>query len=506
MALNFWKKLFGKTGADFETNPLTPKSPIFFWNTLSLKKEKFEPLRYPEVKMYNCGPTVYYYAHIGNLSSYVFADTLKRVLEYNGLQVKQVINITDVGHLTGDNEGDADTGEDKMEKSAKIQKKSVKEITEEYTNAFFEDLLLLNIDTEKITFPRATDNIIEQIALVETLEQKGYTYKTSDGIYFDTSKFAGYGKLGKINLKGQEEGARVARNPEKKNATDFALWKLSPKPESTEGKREQEWPSPWGVGFPGWHLECSAMSIKFLGKTFDIHTGGIDHIPVHHNNEIAQSEVATGKPFVKYWLHNAFILVEGKKISKSIGNTIYLKNLISRKISPLAYRYWLLSSHYRTQTNFTWDAIEGSQTALFKLQKFFVETLGKKNGVVNKKYQEQFHKFVNDDLNTAQAIALTWALVKDDSVKKEDKRATLLDFDRVFGLNLKELDSEIMAIEGSGEIPLSSLPHDIAKLISDRELARSQKNWKLADEIRTKLSDLGYTLEDKSTGVKIFSK
>lgn len=501
MALDFWSKILKKN-----TSSVTPTSPLFFYNTLSLKKEKFDAIRYPEVKMYNCGPTVYDYAHIGNLSSYVFADTLKQVLEYNGYKVTQVINITDVGHMTGENNGDADTGEDKMEKSARLQKKSVKEITEEYTDAFFEDLLELNIDIDKIQFPRATENIVEQIALVETLEQKGYTYKTSDGIYFDTKKFSNYGKLGNINLKGLEEGARVTKNPEKKNATDFALWKFSPKFESNEGKREQEWDSPWGTGFPGWHLECSAMSMKFLGKTFDIHTGGIDHIPVHHNNEIAQSEVATGKPFAKYWLHNAHILVEGKKISKSIGNTIYLKNLIAKKISPLAYRYWLLTSNYRTQTNFTWDAIEGANTTLFKLQKFFVENLGKKNGKIEPTYQKKFQTFINDDLNTAGAIAVLWSLVKDEKVSKEDKRATLLSFDQVFGFNLKELDSELVAIDGVGEIAQSSLPPDIQKMIADREVAREEENWELADELRKKIADLGYTVEDKSTGVKIFQK
>src|SRR3989344_3937428 len=293
MALDFLGLLrrFGLKRAEPTT---TPFQPIYFYNTLTQKKEEFRVLKLPEVRMYNCGPTVYDFAHIGNLFSYVFADTIKRVLIYNGLEVRQIINITDVGHLTGDNEGDADSGEDRIEKGAKREKKTAREITEMYTNAFLEDLRLLNIDVESITFPRATDHIAEQIAFIETLTEKSYTYKTSDGIYFDTSMFRDYGKLGNINIKGLEEGSRVAVNPEKRNSTDFALWKFS-KPEE---QRQQEWPSPWGIGFPGWHIECSAMSTKYLGKSFDIHTGGIDHIPVHHNNEIAQSEAATGKHYV----------------------------------------------------------------------------------------------------------------------------------------------------------------------------------------------------------------
>ncbi len=492
MALDFFKNLIG--GRPHKTKKPEQSRPIFFHNTLTSKKEQFEALRFPEVRMYNCGPTVYDYAHIGNLFSYMFADTLKRTLAYNGYEVEQVINITDVGHLVSDN----DEGEDKIEKGAKREGKSAKEITETYTRSFFEDLELLNIDVHSITFPRATEHIGEQIAFIESLEQKGYTYKTSDGIYFDTSKFPKYGKLGNINLKGLVEGARVSVNAEKKNATDFALWKLS-KPED---KRQQEWDSPWGVGFPGWHIECSAMSIKYLGKSFDIHTGGVDHISVHHNNEIAQSESVTGKPFVRYWMHHAHILIDSKKIAKSEGNSVYLKNIIAKGMSPLSYRYLLLTSHYRTQSNFTWEALEASQTALFKLQKHFVENLGSKNGLVNEKYKEQFLGFINDDLNTAQALALVWTFIKDESVKKEDKRATLLDFDRVLGLRLSELDSTLETMQ-TKYIDVASLPTHARKLVEEREAARKAKNFIVADELRQKISDLGYNLEDKPEGIKI---
>jgi len=379
--------------------------PLSLYNTLTGKKEPFLPLIPGKVSMYNCGPTVYNYAHIGNLRSYIFADILKRTLEWNKYDVQQVINITDVGHLVGD----GDTGQDKMEKTAQIEKKTAQEIATFYTNAFFDDITTLNIDKSKIVFCRATDHIPEQIALIQTLEKKGFTYITSDGVYFDTAKFRNYGKLGNIDLAGLEEGSRVSINTEKRNKTDFALWKFSPRDE----KRQQEWPSPYGIGFPGWHIECSAMSMKYLGETFDIHTGGIDHIPVHHNNEIAQSESATGKPYVRYWLHNAFLNIDGHKISKSIGNTLYLRNLVTKGISPLAYRYWLLTGHYRTMLNFTEESVLGAQTALVKLINHFIEWRQLPLGKEHTEYVKKFEDFINDDLDTPKALALLWELVKD---------------------------------------------------------------------------------------------
>lgn len=495
MALDFWRKIFGThTSVQKENGEKTLPFPIFFYNTRTLKKETFESLRPHEVRMYNCGPTVYDLPHLGNLAPYIFADTLRRVLEYNHFEVRQVVNITDVGHLVGD----GDSGEDKVELSAKKAHKRASEITETITNVFFEDLRALHIDVEKIIFPRATKHIQEQIAFIKSLDEKGYTYKTSDGIYFDTSKFKEYGKLGNVNLKGLEEGARIGVNREKKHPTDFALWKFS-KPED---KRQQEWESPWGIGFPGWHIECSAMSIKYLGKSFDIHTGGVDHIPVHHNNEIAQSESVTGRPFARFWLHCEHLLIDGKKISKSIGNTIYLKNVMAKGLSPLAYRYFRLTSHYRTQTNFTWQALEASQSALFKLQRFFVEQCGTKNGIVSESYKKRFLEAVNDDLNTAKGLALVWELVKDEEIKKEDKRATLLDFDRVLGLHLAQYAESLEAIRDQA-LDHATLPNYVQKLLQEREVVREKKDFARADEIREELSNLGFVIKDTAEGVRI---
>jgi cysteinyl-tRNA synthetase len=416
---------------------------------------------------------------------------------YNDYGIKQVINITDVGHLTSD----ADEGEDKIETGAKREGIKVAKIIKQYTDAFMDDMQKLNIDISKIDFPKATENIPEQIAFIQTLDEKGYTYKTSDGIYFDTSLRSDYGKLGNIDTKGLEEGARVEKNKEKKNLTDFALWKFS-KPEE---QRQQEWDSPWGVGFPGWHIECSAMSRKLLGNQIDVHTGGVDHIPVHHNNEIAQTESVTGKQFVNYWMHNEFITIEGQKISKSLGNGILLKNVIDRRFSPLSLRYWFLTAHYRTQANFTWEALEGAQTALFKLHKHFVEDYGAKNGMVNEEYKNRFHEFINDDLDTPKVIALMWDLIKDDNVPDADKRSTLLDFDKVLGLGLDHSDKKLVTLlSGKGEkLELGKLPKTIQKLIDDREEARKNKDFTKADELRDKLKEKGYEIEDKEDGPEV---
>jgi cysteinyl-tRNA synthetase len=477
------------------------KTPLMLFNTLSGDKEVFVPLPGKMVRMYNCGPTVYDYQHIGNLVPYVFADTLRRTLEYNGYSVKQIINITDVGHLTSD----ADEGEDKLEKSAKKEGRKVTEIIKDVSKAFFNDLKKLDIDITRIEFPRATKHIEAQTRLVQTLEEKGYTYKIKDGIYFDTSKFEGYGKLGNIDIEGLKEGARVEKVVEKKNSTDFALWKFSPK----VGVRQQEWKSPWGVGFPGWHLECSAMAMTLLGNQIDIHTGGIDHIPIHHNNEIAQSESVTGKQFVKYWLHSAFITIEGKKIAKSVGNTIYLRNVEDKGISPIAFRYWLLTSHYRSNTNFTWEALEGAGSALFRLHKHFVEKLGlpaqagKVNGAVLVEYQKKFHEAVNDDLDTPKAIALIWELIKDKEISKEDVRATILEFDKVLGLGFSEGNRKLKKMLALKVVPHDDLPKEVQKLVDERSKARKEKDWKKADEARTAIQSKGYTVEDTPRGPKV---
>ncbi len=455
---------------------------IRFTNTLSGQKEEFKPIDTKKIGMYNCGPTVYDYAHIGNLRKYIFDDILRRTLEWNDFEVHQVINITDVGHLSSD----SDTGDDKVERAAKKEHRSATDITTFYTEAFYKDLASLNIEAvsnkdQNDFFPKATDHIAEQIELIKTLETKGFTYKTSDGIYFDTAKFPTYGKLGNIDLEGLKEGARVEANAEKHNPTDFALWKFS-KPEE---QRLQEWSSPWGTGFPGWHIECSAMSMKYLGETFDIHTGGIDHIPVHHNNEIAQSEAATGKPFVNYWLHEAFVNVDGGKMAKSLNNFYRLQDLQDKGIDPLAYRYWILTAHYRTAINFTWEAIEGAQKAYHRLIGF-VQSVSE-TGAAQEEYLKHFTEHINDDLDTPKAVALLWTMLSDEKISNADKKATLLSMDKVLGLGL----SNLMEIE---------IPESVLKLVDEREVARQEKDWQKSDELREKIKKQGFEVKDTDKG------
>jgi cysteinyl-tRNA synthetase len=490
--MKFFRTLFRKKA------PVV-NAPLYVTNTLSGKKEVFETKRKGDtVRMYNCGPTVYDFQHIGNLRSFVFADTLKRILLYNGYHVQQVINITDVGHLTSD----ADEGEDKLEKKAREENRKAGDIVKKVTAQFLEDLENLNIKTVHITFTKATDYIGEQIALVKTLEEKGYTYTIQDGVYFDTNQFPTYGKLGNINIAGLKEGARIGTNPQKRNPTDFALWKFSPK----EGARQQEWDSPWGTGFPGWHLECTAMIFAELGRQIDIHTGGIDHISVHHNNEIAQAEAATGRsPYVRYWLHNAFITFEGQKISKSIGNTVLLRNLVDRGISALAYRYWLLTAHYRSHVNFTWEALDGAQTALARLQRLFIEELGEKNGTMAGTYRSAFYLAINDDLDTPKAIAVLWELVHDGSVSREDKRATLVDFDKVLGIGLLEGSRRLkeMLRDSDKRLLVTEAPDKVQELLAARAAARSEADWKTADMLRTEIAGLGFQVDDTEGGQEL---
>jgi cysteinyl-tRNA synthetase len=362
-------------------------------NTLSGKKEIFAPLRKEEVRMYNCGPTVYNYAHIGNLRAYVFVDLLKKALIWNGYNVRQVMNITDVGHLVNDSD---DTGEDKMTKAILREGKpmnleSMKEIALIYENAFVSDLKSLNISLPDV-MPRASENIDSDIAIIKKLENKNFIYKISDGIYFDTAKFKDYGKLGGVNRDEKKDGARVAVNPEKKSQSDFCLWKFG---------KDFGWNSPWGKGFPGWHIECSGMSEKYLGVPFDIHTGGVDHIGTHHNNEIAQSESAFGVPMAKYWLHNEHLNLSGAKMAKSGDGFITLRTIEEKGFDPIAYRYYLLSAHYRTQMNFSFEALEASQNAF---QNIVSHIAGIKSvGKVNEYYIDRFDEAINDDLNSPQA-------------------------------------------------------------------------------------------------------
>lgn len=453
---------------------------ISLYNTKTRTKETFTPIHQDEVRMYHCGPTVYNFAHIGNLRAYVFADTLRRMFEWNNLTVKQVINITDVGHLVSD----ADDGEDKMQKGARREGKTAWDVAKFYETEYKKDLQALNIRTESTHFPRATEYIQEQIALVKQLEEKGYTYKTSDGIYFDTSKFSHYADFAKLDVKGMQEGARVATNDEKKNATDFALWKFSPVNE----KRDMEWESPWGVGFPGWHIECSAMSEKLLGTPFDIHTGGIDHIPVHHTNEIAQSECASGHEYVHTWMHVNFLNIKDGKMAKSGENFIRLQTLIDRGISPIAYRYWLLTSHYRSAIDFSFEALEATQTALNRLYTTYL-SLGTVSGEINTSLIEKCRESVNDDLNTAQVIAHMWEYIKS-SDSNENKKATLDELDKVLGLQF--------AIQKNEEIP-----DEITALAEARLLARANKDWAESDRLRVEIEAQGFSVKDVAEGYKI---
>jgi len=375
------------------------------YNTLTKKKEVFLPIDKKEVKIYTCGPTVYWYQHIGNMRAYIFSDVLQKVLEYNGYNVKKIINVTDVGHLTSD----ADTGEDKMEKEAKKENKSAKEVAEFYFNAYLSDLKKLNIKLP-FKFPRATDHIKEQIKLIKILDRKGYTYKTNDGIYFDTGKFKSYGKMAKLDIEGLEAGKRIALG-DKKNKTDFALWKFSPKNE----ERQQEWSSPWGIGFPGWHIECSAMAMKYLGKTLDIHTGGIDHIPIHHTNEIAQSEAATGKKFVNYWLHNEFLTFKKEKVSKSTGGLYTISELDDVGYEPLIFRYFCLQTKYRQKLDFSLDKLKAAKKAYERIKKKAAELkkIEPKGKDLTKEYNARFLSSINDDLNTPAALQVVWKMLAD---------------------------------------------------------------------------------------------
>jgi len=448
-----------------------------FFNTLSRSLEEFKPQKENEVTLYTCGPTVYDFAHIGNLRTYIFEDILKRVLMFNCYDVKHVMNITDVGHLTGDR----DLGEDKIEKSARLESKSAWDIAEFYTKAFKADLEKLNI-IEPTIWAKATDHIAEQIELVQKLEEKGYIYITSDGLYFDTSKLNDYGKLARLNLEGQEEGARVETNNEKKNPTDFAVWKFSPK----DKQRQMEWNSPWGKGFPGWHLECSAMSMKYLGETLDIHAGGIDHIPVHHTNEIAQSESVTGKKFVNYWLHGDFLLINESRMSKSEGNFITLSTLEEKGYDPLVYRFYCLSAHYRSKLNFSFDSLDNARQSWRKLKEKFLD-LGSQSGQVDEGLLQKFTECVNEDLAMPQAMAIVWDVFKS-SLADFDKRSTLLKFDEVLGLGLDKLSDQMV------------IPDEVKKLVEERESARQAKKWAEADNLRQRVLDLGWVIEDETFG------
>ncbi|MEK7452438.1 MAG: cysteine--tRNA ligase [Patescibacteria group bacterium] len=452
------------------------------YNTLTRTKQDFIPIRAKQVGVYACGPTVYWFAHIGNMRAFLFADLLCRALRANGFDVKQVMNITDVGHLTGD----TDEGEDKMIVAMQREGKTAYEIAKFYTQAFFSDIDRLNI-THASYYPRATEHIAEQIEMIQTLEQNGFTYQTSDGMYFDTSLLEDYGKLSGQKSSEKKAGVRVSVG-EKKNVTDFALWKFSPSTGSGS-KREMEWPSPWGMGFPGWHIECSAMSKKYLGVPFDIHTGGIDHIAVHHENEIAQTQGAEGKLEANYWMHNEFITVDGGKMSKSLGNIYTIDDLVSKGFDPLAFRYLCLQAHYRSKLNFTFEALEGAQNALRRLQN--IVRIWDEPKIGCREFEQRFAEAMNDDLNTPEALAIVWQLIDFDAPTSA-KAKTLLQFDSILGLNLDKYIGH--AIE---------IPETVLQLVVEREQARSEKEWKRSDELREEIAVLGFVVEDTAEGTKV---
>ena len=463
------------------------------YNTASRKIEEFKPLNPPNVAFYSCGPTVYDYTHIGHLRTYVNNDVLKRTLMFLGYKVKHVMNITDVGHLTGD----SDEGEDKMEKGAGKKGTTVWELARVYTDYFISSLDEMNIIRPDV-FSNATQHIPEFIEMIKVLESKGFTYETNEALYFDVSKFSNYGKLSGQKLEDKITAARkeVRIDAGKRNPADFVLWF---KAIGRFKNHIMRWPSAWGEGFPGWHIECSAMCMKYLGETVDIHAGAIDLIPVHHENEIAQSEAATGKPFVRYWFHNDFLLVDGQKMSKSLGNFYTIDDLKNSKIGPMALRLLFLQTHYRQIMNFTWESLSASGNAYSKLvnhicelkQKIDESNLKKEYGEDAKNYRQKFVDAISDDLQAPKAIAVLWEIVKS-NLPPDEKLRLIFEIDEVLGLNLK--NANFFSVE---------IPEEIKKLAEEREAARLAKDFQKSDELRKIINDMGYGIKDTDEGYKI---
>lgn len=455
---------------------------IYFYNTLTKNKELFRPIESGKVKIYSCGPTVYKDATIGNMRTNLFQDTLRRVLRYNGYELKHVMNITDVGHLVSD----GDEGEDKMLKSAREEHKSPIEIAEHYTKLFFKDLERLNIETPEIVC-KATEHIKEMLEMVEKIMERGYAYETSTAIYFDVSKLDEYGILSGINLREQKAGARVEIDPEKRNPYDFALWIKAPE------NHLMKWDSPWGPSYPGWHIECSAMSTKYLGEEFDIHTGGIDLIPTHHENEIAQSKGACGKIPAHYWMHGEYLLINGGKMSKSLGNVYLVDDIINRGYDPLVYRLFNFSCHYKGKLNFTWDGIESASISLNRLREGYQKHLNGTDTVsedVINDMENRFHQAINDDLNMPLAMSVVWEAIK--YPEKSSKIAQLLEkFDTVLGIKITEKKEE------------QQIPQEILDLVEQRKVARNEKNWAESDRLRDLIIEKGYSVKDTKDGIEI---
>ena len=461
---------------------------VKLYNTLTKQKSNFVPLNGNEVRIYSCGPTVYSYAHIGNFRTYIFMDNLRRMLEYNGYTLKHVMNITDVGHL----ESDSDEGEDKMEKAAKKENKSPYEIAEFYTKAFFKDMEKLHIERPEI-IAKATEHIPDMLEFAKEIVKNGYGYETSTAIYFDVSKLDKYPVLSNRNIEEQIAGARVDVDPEKRNPYDFAIWIKAPK------NHIMKWDSPWGLSYPGWHLECSAMSRKYLGEEFDIHTGGVDHIPTHHENEIAQSKGAFGKIPAKIWMHVEFLQIDGGKMSKSLGNVYTISQLEEKGIEALAYKLFCYTAHYRTKLNFTFEGAAASQKALNRLREAFVKHNNGNDNVDDEliqKYKNKFLDAINDDLNMPLAMSTVWELARND-LKSKKISDLLLDFDRVLGLDLKNSEKYL---EEQNKV---ELPDEIADLLEKRKKAREEKNWQLSDEIRDVLKEKGYIVKDTKEGMTV---
>jgi len=456
------------------------------YNSLTRSKEDFVPLAPPKVGLYTCGPTVYNYQHVGNYRTYIFEDVLVRSLKLLGYEPTRVLNITDVGHLTSQ----GDEGEDKMEVGAAREGKTAWQIAQYYTDAFLSDWSSLRLLPADVLC-KATDHIPEQIALVQRLEKKGLVYKTADGLYFDTAKLPDYGKLmSKEHLEGLKSGARVEANPEKKHLTDFALWKFAPK----DSKRQMEWDSPWGRGFPGWHIECSAMAMRYLGETFDIHCGGVDHIPVHHTNEIAQTEGATGKPFVRVWMHAEFLLMNNAKMAKSSGGFVKLADLADKGFSPLDYKYHCFTAHYRKQLDFTWESLESSKTARRRLcdAARLLASEPSKPGCAD--YQIAFKDALSDDLNVPAALAVVWDALKS-GLPGGSKKTFLQEAESVLGLGLFDA-------EAAAEAP----PPAVQELADQRAKARAAKDFAESDRLRKKIEELGWLVEDAKGGQKVRRK
>lgn len=456
-------------------------------NTLTRTTEEFIPVKPGQMGMYTCGPTVYKDAHIGNLRTYISEDVLKKALLLYGYKVRHIMNITDVGHLTDD----ADEGDDKMEKSAREMGMDAWQLASHYFDKFREDFESLNC-MDPTLWASAAGHVQEQLDIIQGLEEKGYTYQTKDGIYFDTAKFPTYADFGQIDVENLQGGARVDLSHEKRNVTDFALWKFSKPGE----KRQMEWDSPWGIGFPGWHLECSALSLKYLGEYLDLHAGGTDHIKVHHTNEIAQSESYLGHRWCNYWFHAEFLVLQGNiKMSKSTGNFLTVTSLREEGYDPLDYRYFCLNANYSKQLTFSWDAMDAAKTSNARLRKRILElkkSAGDRTGRLHEEYMLRFFKDIFHDLNVSRALGVLWNLLKDDAVADEDKLATAFLFDELLTLGLRE-------VEEGGQ----ALPSEVSELVRQRDEARRSKDYALSDKLRDELTAMGYAVKDSKDGTLV---